>query len=566
MILKVVPLGHETKRARMPDILTISQLNIDFISNEKTTPVLKNFQLSLQRGRCMGLVGESGSGKTLSALSILQLLPNNAYVSANSKIIFRDHNLLDLSEKQMRGVRGKHIGIIFQDAMSAFNPVLTIGQQLLETIRLHLLFPVKKAKSRAIELLDQVGIPDALRCYQSYPHELSGGMRQRAMIAMAIAAEPDIIIADEPTTSLDVTIQAQIINLLITLKNKKNCALLFIGHDLAVVSVLADAITVLKQGEIVEQSDAKSFFQNPQHEYSRQLFKAMLPNTPRKNNTGNDSSKILLSVDKLKCYFPVRAGILKRIKNYVKAVDDISFNIKKGETVALVGESGSGKTTAAKAILQLLKNTDGKVIFENKTLSDLSSKKLRALRADMQIIFQDPYAALNPRMMIFDSLCEGLFIQKKIRNKNEATSMIDEILKQVELSEDFKWRYPHEFSGGQRQRICIARALTLSPKLLILDEPTSALDVSTQNQILVLLDRLQSEKKLSYLLITHNLSVVAYLADRIAVMHDGKIVEYGNTKDILTSPKHEYTKKLLDSVICCDAINHISIKTTDKDV
>src|SRR3990167_2555449 len=277
----------------------------------------------------------------------------------------------------MRGVRGKHIGIIFQDAMSAFNPVLTIGQQLLETIRLHLLFPVKKAKSRAIELLDQVGIPDALRCYQSYPHELSGGMRQRAMIAMAIAAEPDIIIADEPTTSLDVTIQAQIINLLITLKNKKNCALLFIGHDLAVVSVLADAITVLKQGEIVEQSDAKSFFQNPQHEYSRQLFKAMLPNTPRKNNTGNDSSKILLSVDKLKCYFPVRAGILKRIKNYVKAVDDISFNIKKGETVALVGESGSGKTTAAKAILQLLKNTDGKVIFENKTLSDLSSKKLR---------------------------------------------------------------------------------------------------------------------------------------------------------------------------------------------
>ncbi|MCX7122058.1 MAG: ABC transporter ATP-binding protein [Gammaproteobacteria bacterium] len=530
-------------------MLSISNLNLDFVSKDKTQSVLKNFQLTLKAGRCMGLVGESGSGKTLSVLSILQLLPSHASVSADSKIMFRDQNLLDLSEKQMRGVRGKHIGIIFQDAMSAFNPVLTIGQQLSETIRLHLLFSAKKAKDRAIDLLDQVGIQDPLRCYQSYPHELSGGMRQRAMIAMAISAEPDIIIADEPTTALDVTIQAQVIDLLISLKNKKNCALLFIGHDLGVVSAMADDITVLKQGEIVEQGDAKSFFQNPQHEYSQHLFNAILPTLPRKNKSAVADAKIILSVDHLKCYFPVKSGILKRIKSYVKAVDDISFNIKAGETVALVGESGSGKTTAAKAILQLLKNTDGEVIFDNNKLSELSNKKLRLLRADMQIIFQDPYAALNPRMMIFDSLCEGLLIQKKIRNKTEAIQLVDDILKQVELPLDFKWRYPHEFSGGQRQRICIARALTLSPKLLILDEPTSALDVSTQKQILELLGRLQNEKKLSYLLITHNLSVVAYLADRIAVMHHGKIVEYGNVADVLKSPKHEYTKKLLDSVI-----------------
>ncbi|MCX7126208.1 MAG: ABC transporter ATP-binding protein [Gammaproteobacteria bacterium] len=530
----------------MPNILTISKLDLDFVSTENTQSVLKNFELTLQAGRCMGLVGESGSGKTLSVLSILQLLPANAYVSSESKIIFRDQNLLDLTEKQMRHVRGKHIGIIFQDAMSAFNPVLTIGQQLIETIRLHLLLSTKDAKNRALGLLDQVGIQDPLRCYQSYPHELSGGMRQRAMIAMAISAEPSIIIADEPTTALDVTIQAQVLDLLKKLKKEKHCAILFIGHDLSVVSSIADDITVLKQGVIVEQSEAKSFFQQPQHEYSRQLFDAILPSSPRK--TDNNNAEIILTVDHLKCYFPIRSGILKRIKSYVKAVDDISFVIPQGETVALVGESGSGKTTAAKAILQLIKNTDGKVIFENQSLSEIDSKKLRELRADMQIIFQDPYSALNPRMMIFDSLCEGLLIQKKVRNKKEAIPIIDDILKQVELPEGFKWRYPHEFSGGQRQRLCIARALTLSPKLLILDEPTSALDVSTQKQILILLEKLQNEKKLSYLLITHNLSVVAYLAHRVAVMHNGKIVEYGNANDVLRSPQHAYTKRLLSSV------------------
>ncbi|OGT43353.1 MAG: peptide ABC transporter ATP-binding protein [Gammaproteobacteria bacterium RIFCSPHIGHO2_12_FULL_40_19] len=532
----------------MPNILTISKLSIAFSSLEKMVPVLTNFNVSLQRGRCMGLVGESGSGKTLSALSILQLLPITARVSRESQIIFRDRNLLDLSEKQMRHVRGKYIGMIFQDAMSAFNPVLTIGYQLQETIRLHLSLNRRDAQLRALSLLERVGIKEPLRSYQSYPHELSGGMRQRAMIAMAICAEPEIIIADEPTTALDVTIQAQVIDLLKALKKQSQCALLFIGHDLSVVSRIADDVTVLKTGDIVEQSEANQFFQNPKHPYSHQLLDAVLPTHPRHVISDEKNKNVLLSVDHLKMYFPIRTGILKRIKDYVRAVDDISLTIQNGETLALVGESGSGKTTAAKAILQLIKNTDGKVILENQSLSDVSPKKLRQIRVNMQIIFQDPFSALNPRMMIFDSLCEGLLVQKKVKNKKEAVPFIDEILRQVELPEEYKWRYPHEFSGGQRQRICIARALTLSPKLLILDEPTSALDVSTQKQILLLLERLQNEKKLSYLLITHNLSVVAYLAHHVAVMYRGRIVEYGSVTDVFNSPQHAYTKKLLASV------------------
>jgi len=528
--------------------LHISKLNVAFQSKLEKHIVLQNFELNLQRGSCMGLVGESGSGKTISALSILQLLPNNAVVSGGSQIIFRQRNLLDLSEKQMRQVRGKYIGMIFQDAMSAFNPVLTIGQQLLEVIQLHLLFKLREAKTRALSLLESVGIQDVLRCYQSYPHELSGGMRQRAMIAMAVAAEPEVIIADEPTTALDVAIQKQVIELLMTLKNK-SCALLFIGHDLSVISKVADDVTVLKEGKIVEKNNAKQFFQQPRAAYSQQLLDAILSKKPRQFENGNENQKKILKIEHLKLYFPIRAGLLKRVKSYIKAVDDVTFDIRIGETVALVGESGSGKTTLAKSVLQLLKNTDGKVIFEDQSLSDLSSKKLRHLRADMQIIFQDPYAALNPRMMIFDSLCEGLRIQKKIRSRNEAIIIVDTVLKQVELPDVFKWRYPHELSGGQRQRVCIARALTLSPQLFILDEPTSALDVSTQKQILSLLEKLQQEKQLSYLLITHNLSVVSYLAHRVVVMRHGKIVEQGDTQSILQNPQHAYTKELADAVI-----------------
>lgn len=525
-------------------MLTISNLTIGFQTQDKIFPVVDNVCMSLEAGQCLGLVGESGSGKTLTALSILQLLPTTTYVSRDSQIIFQGKNLLDLSEKEMRKIRGKHIGMIFQDAMSALNPVLTIGQQLQETILLHLPLSHKKAKSRSLELLQDVGISDCLRCYQSYPHQLSGGMRQRAMIAIAIAAEPQIIIADEPTTALDVTIQAQVLEVLNNLKNKKQCGLLFIGHDFSVIKKMADNITVLKNGKVVESKEASLFFQHPEHPYSQKLLDAVLPLTPKKTMMAL-STKTLLSVEHLKINFPIRKGFFKRIKSVMKAVDDISFEIKIGETLALVGESGSGKTTAGKGILQLIKNTGGNIIFQNQNLSHLSKKKLRDLRCDMQIIFQDPFASLDPRMMIVDSLCEGLLIQKKYKNQKEAIPFIDELLKQVELTEDCKWRYPHEFSGGQRQRICIARALSLSPKLLILDEPTSALDLLTQKQILLLLERLQNEKQLSYLFITHNLSIVAYLAHKVAVMHHGKIVEYGITSDILYAPKDSYTQELM---------------------
>ncbi len=532
----------------MMHALEIKNLTIAFASREKTQVVVDQFNLILKSGCCMGLVGESGSGKTLSALAILQLLPYGAGVSPESEILFQNENLLNYSEKKMRAIRGKEIGIIFQDAMSALNPVLTIGQQLSEIIKLHLKLNKRERQARCLELLREMGIDDVKRCYESYPHQLSGGMRQRAMIAIAIAAEPKIIIADEPTTALDVTIQKQVLDLLRKLKETRNCALLFIGHDLSVVASIADDITVLKNGKIIEENNTNDFFNNPKEIYSQQLINAVLPNLARIHAVNPEKNKPILAVDQLKIYFPIRSGFFKKIKSYVKAVDNISFDIKSGETLAIVGESGSGKTTTAKGILQLIKNTSGDINFSNIMLNKISSSKLRKLRADMQIIFQDPFSALNPRMLILDSLSEGLIIQQKIKNKKEIIPIISKILEQVELPADIIYRYPHEFSGGQRQRICIARALTLSPKLLILDEPTSALDVSTQQQILELLDKLQQSQGISYLLITHNLSVVAYLAHRVAVMYQGKIVETGFTQNVLQFPQHDYTKQLLSSV------------------
>lgn len=499
------------------------QLHID------AQPILQDLQLSLYPGQCVGLVGESGSGKTMSALSILQLLPSDAIVSKDSQILYQGKDLLDFSEKQMRHIRGKHIGLIFQDAMSAFNPVYTVGQQIVSVLRLHLSLSPKKSKARALALLQEVGIQDTARCFNAYPHELSGGQRQRAMIAMAIAAEPSVLIADEPTTALDPSLQLQIIQLLQQLKSEKHCALLFIGHDLSLIKMIADEITVLKKGKLIESNKTDAFFAAPQSEYSKLLLESILPTEckadfvdPRVKPEDDD---VVLSVKNLKVYFPIRSSFLRRTIGYVKAVDDISFEIAKGETLALMGESGSGKSTTAKAILQLIRSTQGEIILENESLTTLSAKKLRHVRSKMQIIFQDSAAALNPRMMIYESICEGLKIQKKIQTKKAMLNKADALLKQVELPAELKWRYPHQLSGGQRQRVCIARALALSPNLLILDEPTSALDVSTQKQILDLLKRLQIEKQLSYLLITHSVSVASYLANCVIHMKDGKLHE-----------------------------------------
>lgn len=527
-------------------ILSVKDLTVAFGEGKYFSQAIAGVSFNIMPGQCVGLVGESGSGKTLTGLSIIQLLPHAAYVSQSSQIVLHEKDLLSISEKKMRNIRGRRIGVIFQDAMSAFNPVLTIGHQLMEVCKKHLKLNQKKSKEKVLSLLKEVGLPDPERNYQLYPHELSGGMRQRAMIAMSLCGEPELLIADEPTTALDVTIQAQILSLLKSLQNSRDMTLLFISHDLAVISQIADEIVVLQNGNKIEESSTEKFFTEPHHGYSKKLLISIPSNEPR--YTAFSDSEKLLEVENLKVYFPIRSSFLRRTIGYVKAVDDISFNIQKGKTLALVGESGSGKTTTGKAIIKLIKATSGRIIFQETDLSSMSRKATRKLRENMQIIFQDPYASLNPRIMIGDSVAEGMLAQKIVKNRKEALEQVDKLLKQVDLSPEMKWRYPHEFSGGQRQRICIARALALSPKLLILDEPTSALDVSIQMQILQLLEKLQKEYQLSYLLITHNLAVVAYMSHYLAVMQEGKIVEQGQTKDILENPKTNYTKKLLSSI------------------
>jgi len=526
--------------------INIKNLTIGFGIGKQSTYAVKALNLAIEPGQCMGLVGESGSGKSITALAIMQLLPYAAWVNQNSQILLQQENILNYSEKAMRHIRGGRIGMIFQDAMSAFNPVFTVGHQMTESLYAHRHLRFRKAKQRAFALLEEAGVSEPKRIFNAYPHQLSGGMRQRAMIAMALCGEPEFVIADEPTTALDVTLQAQVLELLKDLKSKHNISLLFISHDLAVVSQLADDITVLKKGHCVEQATRHAFFTNPSDAYSRKLL-ASIPSTEPRHEMSR-SEKKLVEIEGLKVYFPIRKGVFKRKVGDIKAVDGIDFNLMQGQTMALVGESGSGKTTVAKAIVQLVKSTDGSVIFEGTDLTKLSKRAVRSKRDDFQIIFQDPYSALNPRMLIADSICEALSAQKIIRSRKKQLARVDELLECVGLLPEHKWRYPHEFSGGERQRICIARALALKPKLLILDEPTSALDVSIQMQILKLLEELQDQFGMTYLLITHNLSVVAYMSQHLAVMHRGKIVEQGPTEVLLQEPQDEYTKKLLASI------------------
>ncbi len=515
-------------------ILQIKQLTIRLGNNV----VVENLNLELAKGKCLGLVGESGSGKTMTALAVIQLLPPAAEVSWQSEICFSGQNLLNFSEQKMRKIRGKNIGFIFQNAMSAFNPVLTIGRQLIETLQLHRAASTKQATQTSFSLLGEVGIVDPRHCFRCYPHELSGGMRQRAMVALALSGDPDLLIADEPTTALDVTLQAQVLNLLQNLAKKRDMSVLFISHDLRIVAKLADDIVVLQKGNKVDAGSKEYFFQAAHHPYSKKLIEAILPAQARKNPL--KKSVDLLKVEHLRVFFPIKTGVLRRITSYVRAVDDIDFTIASGETFALVGESGCGKTTTAKAIVRLLSMAQGRVYLGGIDLLALSGGALRRQRSNIQILFQDPYTALNPRMLIADSITEGL----TVRNKHT----VDQLLKLVELPLKVKHRYPHEFSGGERQRLCLARALAMQPKLLILDEPTSALDVSIQKQILQLLEKIQEELGISYLLITHDLGVVAYLAHRMAVMHRGKIVELGATVSILSNPQNRHTQQLLASL------------------
>lgn len=523
-----------------PPILSIKNLSVRF----GTTTVIDRISFDVGAGQSVALVGESGSGKSMTALAIMQLLPLAATMALTSEICFQEKDLLTYSELEMQSIRGNKIAMVFQEAITALNPVLTIGQQIDEVLVAHTSLCRKARRARAMALLDEVGIHDSAHCVSQYPHQLSGGMKQRAMIATALAGEPDLLIADEPTTALDVTIQAQVLALLLSLQRSRNMSVLFITHDLGIVQQIADQVVVMKQGKIVEKNTAELFFRQPQHEYSQKLF-ASIPSAQNRIRPPNAAaSPTVLAVNDLKVHYPIRKGVFKRVAGYVKAVDGVSFELQRGKTLALVGESGSGKTTTGLGLLQLIHPTSGQVLFDGRDLVRISQRELRRLREDVQIIFQDPYSSMNPRMMVRDIIGESMRAQKMPVTE----ARIAELLVLVGLEPQHQYRYPHEFSGGQRQRICIARALAVEPKLIICDEPTSALDVSVQMHILTLLTQLQQQLGLTYLLITHDFSVVAHAADEVAVMYQGQIVEQGEVMQVLTNPQHDYTKKLLSSV------------------
>jgi len=525
----------------MSMILNVKDLTLS-IGNTK---LLNKINFTIKEGEIFALVGESGSGKSLTSLAIMRLLPEVISVSSGD-IKLKEKSLFALPEYKMQKIRGKSIAMIFQEPMSALNPVMTVGEQVAEVLKIHLGLKGAAVKAKVISLFQEVALKDAEQRYSWYPHQLSGGQKQRVMIAMALACEPDLLIADEPTTALDVTIQAQVLLLLKQIQKQRSLSILFITHDMAVVSEMADRVAVMKNGEILEQAACKEFFSNPQHPYTRALLKdAMQVKDVRQND---HDTKQLLRVEDLKVYFPIKKGLFQRTVGHVKAVDDVSFSIAKGKTLALVGESGSGKSTIGKAILSLVERREGKVFFEGQDLSLLDEQTLNAYRRKIQVVFQDPFSALNPRMTIGDIIREGmvsLHVGPKDRKSQDLS--IETLLEKVELDAQYMHRYPHEFSGGQRQRIGIARALAVEPELIICDEPTSALDVSVRAQVLSLLKKLQEERGLSYLFITHDLSIIPMVADEVAVMKEGKIVEQGSVKEVMQNPQHAYTKKLLAS-------------------
>jgi len=504
--------------------------------------VLKSVSFSVAKGETFALVGESGSGKSLTSLAIMRLLPQAVKVSSGD-VFLHGASLFSLPEYRMQKIRGKKIAMIFQEPMSALNPVMTIGEQVAEVLKLHLNLGSQEAKARVISLFEEVALPKASERYGWYPHQLSGGQKQRVMIAMALACEPDLLIADEPTTALDVTVQAQVLDLLHTIKQKRQLSILFITHDMAVVSQVADKVAVMRNGEIVEMSEATHFFENPQHPYTKRLLEDALGIQEKREKS---AGKHLLEVENLKVYFPVKKGLFQRTVGYVKAVDGVNIAIKKGKTLALVGESGSGKSTLGQAILSLVPVTEGKIAFEGRVLNQLKQNALKPYRQKIQVIFQDPFSALDPRMNIGDILREGM---ESLGVGPQEQSLQDEylrsLLERVDLDPDYLYRYPHEFSGGQRQRIGIARALAVEPELIICDEPTSALDVTVRAQVLVLLKKIQEETGVSYLFITHDLSLITTIADEVAVMKEGRIVEQGDAETIMRNPQHPYTQTLL---------------------
>ena len=599
-------------------LLKVENLRTHFkVGADKTAKAVDGISFELEQGKTLALVGESGCGKTQTAFSIIQLLAENGY-HPSGEINFDGKDIFKLSEDEMRKIRGNDIAMIFQEPMTSLNPLYRISSQLEEPLRLHRQMEKRQAGKRAVELLDQVGIPDPEKRIHNFPHELSGGMKQRVMIAMALACEPKLLIADEPTTALDVTIQAQVLRLMSDLQKKTGMGILLITHDMGIVNQMADDLCIMYAGKIAEQGSREQVFRQMAHPYTRRLFDSIpktddadfllntipgmvppateygdgclfsdrckfvmdvcktrdsksykldeghevtchlyesgkaqdleLNHAPQPAPKKNIEPSALVSVKSLKTWFPIRKGIFRRIVNHVKAVDDVNLEIKKGSTVALVGESGCGKTTLGESILRLSKEARGSVIFKGRDLMQLKADELKKIRRHMQIVFQDPYGSLSPRMRVRELIEEGLKVHFPDMSESENREKIDKALREVGLDPSIANRYPHEFSGGQRQRISIARVLVLEPEFMVLDEPTSALDVSVQAQVMNLLRELQSKHRLTYIFITHNLNVVRYLADYVAIMYLGKIVESGPVKELFQNPKHPYTRTLLDAV------------------
>jgi len=573
-------------------LLEIKNLITEFRSDGNTIRAVNDVSFILNKGEILGIVGESGSGKSVTSLSIMRLISSPPGKIVNGEIIFNNGNstnLLALPEKQMRHYRGKEISMIFQEPMTSLNPVIKCGKQVSEAIQLHLKSSKKEAKEKTLKLFEEVQLPRPSGIYNSYPHELSGGQKQRVMIAMAMSCEPSVLIADEPTTALDVTVQKTILELMKKLQQKHNMSIIFITHDLGVIAEIADKVLVMYKGKIVERGNVKEIFSSPKHPYTKGLL-ACRPDMKNRllklpvvadfmdeDSVGNLSEKIIsineltnklivtredrisrhnklystkpiLEIKNLKTYFPVRKGIFRKSQEYIRAVDNVSFNVYPGETLGLVGESGCGKTTLGRTILRLIEPTAGQVIFKGIDIAALSAKELRNKRKNIQIVFQDPYSSLNPRITIGNAVMEPMQVHGIYKGNRQRKEKVMELLKKVNIPETYFNRYPHELSGGQRQRICIARALSLNPEFIICDESVSALDVSIQAQVLNLLNELKREFNFTYIFISHDLSVVKFMSDRMIVMKDGKIMEYGDADEIYANSSTNYTKKLIDAI------------------
>jgi microcin C transport system ATP-binding protein len=536
-------------------ILSVRDLSVAFHQGGNTSLAVDRVSFDIRRGEVVALVGESGSGKSVTANSILKLLPYPAASHPSGEIVFNGRDLLKASDAELRAVRGNDITMIFQEPMTSLNPLHSIERQIGEILKLHQDMEGPAARARILELLNQVGIREPEKRLAAYPHELSGGQRQRVMIAMALANRPELLIADEPTTALDVTVQAQILELLKTLKEEHGMSMLFITHDLGIVRKFADRVCVMTKGKIVETGPVEAIFTNPQHAYTRHLLASEPKGRPR---PADDSQPVVMEAEDVKVWFPIKAGFLRRVVDHVKAVDGIDLKLRAGHTLGVVGESGSGKTTLGLALTRLI-SSRGRIAFVGQDIAGHSFAEMRPLRRRMQIVFQDPFGSLSPRMSVADIVAEGLKIHEPSLSDAERDHRVASALEETGLDPATRWRYPHEFSGGQRQRIAIARAMVLKPEFVMLDEPTSALDMSVQAQVVELLRDLQAKHNLAYLFISHDLKVVRALANDIIVMRGGRVVEKGPAKDVIERPGEAYTRALMAAAFNLEAVRSETI-------